>query len=977
MCNQLSPEQIAERLHNNVYQYFAHNVNSRDLGDDYNFLECQQAESFLRAIAHAFGWETPQMNQAIDFEYYLSEMNAEEPEDTDFTINLETGEVTEVAKTRGWVDCAILNIESSVLWEMKSPTNLNGYPRPLTPSNLRQLRRYWQHMNAPRPRYLLLSNFREFRIYDTNLPESADPISQFPLEEIHENLNAFPFFSSNPNQAIAEQVREISTTAARQLVGVFNQLIEREIEEEIALRFITRCGLMMYLEDVEFGGGYLLPREDGIAVGRFRHALIQILGSQHIHVQTHLFPLMQSLGQETPQGIYADLPYVSSEWFQFDASETFEIRDEELQSLLSCAEHDWSRLNPVIFGNIVESCFTDAERLEGGIYYTDPDDIELIIGPLITELWERRINAISNMPALGGPDSPSRRRRWTQWQRAIIELRCLTVLDPACGSANFLYMAYLEIKRLEAELFSLHQEWIGDIHQGTFSGDFRVQEWEFIFPQNMIGYEIQPRAAQVGRLVMALAGMESAIEHSIGQNPLPLINAARIECFDSLIDDSGDDTQIREWDDTTLIIGNPPFMGARGGSLRRNLGTVYTNALFELYSDRLNNSSDLSMYFIRKAQEMVRDGRSQCFGLIATSSCTAPESRGVLESGIEENLVITLAYKIRDWPVSGANQPISIICMERESDNHLIQPTRLAIERNGDLSLVEQIYCTLTNYDMTEMLQPLAANVGRCFQGYKGMDKHYRVIDVETATQLLAAQNGAGGPSNSDVVIQLADGQYFKDRTFKWIIDFRNFDEITASNYLAPFQWLADGSNPRIAQAPYNGIGLEDWIIGKNTNENGEETSIAKYNHQDRWWQVMWNRRGDMWPAIEELGLENFIVKQEVAARSFHFEIIPTSTAPDGALYAILSDNRWELGVLLSDIHEVWFLEMSANRGISGRYQTPVFESFPIPPEPNEEQITSIETAVLAYYERIDQLLPLEAYEGRLDIMMRDPPPPL
>ena len=102
--------------------------------------------------------------------------------------------------------------------------------------------------------------------------------------------------------------------------------------------------------------------------------------------------------------------------------------------------------------------------------------------------------------------------------------------------------------------------------------------------------------------------------------------------------------------------------------------------------------------------------------------------------------------------------------------------------------------------------------------------------------------------------------------------------------------------------------------------------------------------------------------------------MIPTTVAPDGALYVILSERRWELGVLLSDIHEVWFNEISANRGNSGRYQTPVFESFPIPTEPSNEQINLIEAAVSTYFERIDDLLPLEQYNGRLDQLMRDPP---
>ena len=428
---------------------------------------------------------------------------------------------------------------------------------------------------------------------------------------------------------------------------------------------------------------------------------------------------------------------------------------------------------------------------------------------------------------------------------------------------------------------------------------FNLDAFTFIYPENMFGFEIEEWSASVGRLVMALAGLTTAIDFDIGQAPLPLRNSANIRCVDALLD--GEQEVQREWDNfaiqsiddprpnfVNIIIGNPPFKGGR--NLRDALGADYTELLFTQYNGQLKRSADLATYWVRKAEDCLIQGRCDAFGLVTTSSITQPASVGVLGYGLENGLVISLAHRIRDWPNSGASQTISITCMERDDEgaqfvdslntipgmneeivsgilnsgldnflsileydsigmdygieqlsliegineelairimnsarNHcnlrISQPPRLATERNGGLEECDRIYKHLRNFDMQPMLDPLAANMGRCPQGYKGFYKENPgglMITEAQAQNLLEQSNGDNGPDNSDVVLNFAPGSYMDNRQYEWIIDFKEMAYDNAIEYLGPFAHLEEN-------------GRQDNVLSKDEDSYGRLFPV--------WWQ--------------------------------------------------------------------------------------------------------------------------------------------
>ena len=180
----LSVQQLSDRLQL-VHDRFANQINSRDLGPDYNFLERQQAGHFIDAIADAFGWTNQQMD-AYTHEYRIENLPGIQEGDVDFDDDMNL-----VPKTHGWIDCAFI---PHVIWEMKSPTNANGSARPLSAQNETQLWRYWTALPAPKPRYLILSNFREFRIFESTLGSGAEAVHVFPLARYMNTRIAFHSF---------------------------------------------------------------------------------------------------------------------------------------------------------------------------------------------------------------------------------------------------------------------------------------------------------------------------------------------------------------------------------------------------------------------------------------------------------------------------------------------------------------------------------------------------------------------------------------------------------------------------------------------------------------------------------------------------------------------------------------------------------------------------------------------------------------
>ncbi|MEI6065538.1 MAG: type IIL restriction-modification enzyme MmeI, partial [Pseudanabaena sp. ELA748] len=407
-----------------------------------------------------------------------------------------------------------------------------------------QAGRYYLRLKKEnRPRYVMFCNFDEFHIYDFD-NQSDEPVDIIHLEELPRCESAFSFMRGSKTTPLFRNNQTIITEkAARRLGDLYNALLERgrdrkwrEYTELQAQRFVLQCVLAMFAEDLD-----LLP--DNLFTRCVKDCIDNKLSS--FDVLGGLFESMNKLGI-TPAGRYQDVEYFNGGLFKEIHSIELEIG--ELRILDAAASADWSKVRPSIFGNIFEGAFQSDEgkkkRHAHGIHFTSEGDIKRIVLPTIADYWRDRINSAHTLSAL---------------QALHQELSEYKILDPACGSGNFLYVAYQELKSVE---FDLLQRLQGLDPMREFTA--------LVTPQQFFGMDINSFAVELAKVTLMIGRSVAIRKLNLPESSLPLDTLDQnIICTDALFTD---------WVKADAIIGNPPFLG--GKHMRLNLGDDYIDRVF-------------------------------------------------------------------------------------------------------------------------------------------------------------------------------------------------------------------------------------------------------------------------------------------------------------------------------------------------------------------------------------------------------------
>lgn len=399
--------------------------------------------------------------------------------------------------------------------------------------------------------------------------------------------NQTPIFRNN-------QV-EVTDRTARKLGELYQLIVERQkrtnprgFDELKIQRFILQCVLAMFAEDRE-----LLPRDLFIScVQDCRN------GGSTYDVQGGLFREMNQPGI-TPAGRYKGVDYFNGGLFS--TIHPIELTAEELNFLDACAREQWTNIRPSIFGNIFEGAIDPKKRHAHGIHFTSEVDIRQIVRPTISDYWEERIDAASNIGELN---------------KLQMELQSYRVLDPACGSGNFLYVAYQELKRIEKLLLNK----IAERRQKPPS----QVEMGFVTLLQFYGIDTNPFAIQLARATMMIGRKIAIDKQGLTEPALPLDTLDKnIVCQDALF---------TEWTKADAIIGNPPFLG--GKNMRLTLGDDYINRVFKRFPD-VKDSADFCTYWFRLAHNHLgENGRA---GLVGTNSISQGKSRVATLDYITQN----------------------------------------------------------------------------------------------------------------------------------------------------------------------------------------------------------------------------------------------------------------------------------------------------------------------------------------------------
>lgn len=601
------------------------------------------------------------------------------------------------------------------------------------------------------------------------------------------------------------------------------------------------------------------------------------------------------------------------QWFNgglFDGDDVLPLTTDDLAALVTVAGLDWSHIEPSIFGTLFERGLDPSKRSQLGAHYTDPVSIMRIVRPVVIEPlereWEAARTAIqAGMAAWlkGGKGSKKGHDdAHAAFQDYMQRLSDYRVLDPACGSGNFLYLALQALKDIEhkamldAETLGMSMGFAG-FHTG---------------PHNVLGIELNSYAAEMARVTVWIGEIQWMLKHGMPYAKNPVLKPLdTIACRDAVMNEDGSEAF---WPNCDAIVGNPPFLGDK--KMRGELGDAYTDALRNCYAARVPGGADLVTFWFEKARAQIEDGKCKRAGLVATNSIRGGANRKVLDR-IVASTGIFEAWSDEPWINEGAAVRVSLVAFGERETARLDGNPVSAI--NADLTGGHADNAT----DLTRANR-LSENSGVAYQGPVLVGPFD--VDGNTARVWLTQPNPHGKP-NADVMRPLINGKDITSRSRGlWVVDFSAMSETDASLYELPFQHVKQHVKP-----------LRD--------------SNRDQSRKERWW--LHGRLGTEWRS-SIADLPRYIATTRVAKHRT-FVWLPATSWPSDAVVGIARSDDTSFGILHSRFHELWSLGLCTWLGVGNdpRYTpTTTFETFPFPlgltPDLSPESYDNPQAAAIA-----------------------------
>jgi len=766
------------------------------------------------------------------------------------------------------------------------------------------------------PPLLVVCDMDRFEVH-TNFTDTAKRVHAFDLTGLAQaaNLDILRKVFHDPHALRPDVTRErITQEAADRFGELADGMRVRGVPAERAAHFLMKLMFCMFGEDIG-----LLP------AGLFTRV---VQGAQRNPAQfaKRLQNLFAAMAEGGDFGADSILRFNGG---LFEDAEVIPLTPEEVNILVAVNEYDWASVEPSVFGTLFERTLDPGKRSQIGAHYTSREDILTLLEPVLMAplrceweevkrccegLWANIEKAVREKPKTAKPlaakKSKSAKPRTLKeskhrqaFDRALLDfaerLAHVSVLDPACGSGNFLYVAINLLLDLEKEV----------IAYGATRGVMLLPQ---VRPTQLAGLEINPYAHELAQVVIWI-GYLQWMHHNGFKVPVdPVLDPIEtIRCTDAILDLS-DPQHPKEpqWPAADFIVGNPPFLG--GKLLRTNLGDEYVDKVFSVWDKRVPREADLCCYWFEKARSVIEQGRSSRAGLLATQGIRGGANRKVLQR-IKQTGDIFFAESDRDWVLDGAAVHVSMVGFDGGS-----QQTRVL-----DGKPVKQVHANLRATADTTIAQPISGNLGFSFMGDTKVGPFE--IDEKQAIGFLRLPN-PHGKANSDVVVPWVNGLDVTRRPRDiWIVDFPPGTPLDrASLYEAPFTYIEEHVRPV-----------------RKTARSGDVTGVAWWIHQ--------RPRPDMRALLARLS--KFIATTTVSKHRL-FVWMECPTLPDHQLIVFARSEDWFFGVLHSRIHELWALRQGTQLETRPRYTpTTCFETFPLP-EPSKKQ----EAAIAEAARELDQL---------------------
>jgi len=615
----------------------------------------------------------------------------------------------------------------------------------------------------------------------------------------------------------------------------------------------------------------------------------------------------------------------------FDSADALPLDRDALEILARVACLDWSSIEPSILGTLFERGLDPGKRAQLGAHYTSRDDILLIVEPVLMRPLRRRWDEVKKKAAklhqewqqadsAGGAKTRARNRLSKLLTGFADEIADTKVLDPACGSGNFLYVALKQMLDLEKEVILFATELGLPMFFPT------------VAPEQLYGIEINEYAHELAQATIWIGYIQWLRENGFGQPKEPILKSLdTIHRMDAILAFDDDRNPIEpEWPEADVAIGNPPFLGDK--KMRAELGDSYTDSVRDLYSRALPGGVDLCCYWFEKARSLIDSGKLKRAGLLATQGIRGGANRQTLER-IKETGAIFWAQSDREWILEGAAVHVSMIGFDDATAGTCELDDRAVASIHPDLTSV---------VDLTKAGR-LPGNGATAFIG---PSPHGRFdIPPELAQDMLEDRGNPNRKMNSEVVRPVASAiDITRGSRGLYTIDFATLSIEEASLFVAPFEYVRRTVQP--------------------VREKNRRLAYA-----EKWWQY-----GEPRPGMREAlsTLERFICTPRVAKHRV-FVWCPGGTLANDGTVVFAREDDYFFGVLHSRVHELWALRQGTQLEDRPRYTpTTCFDTFPFPWPPGTEpvddpRVQAIAAAAKDLVEKRDRWLnPAGATEAEL-----------
>ena len=766
---------------------------------------------------------------------------------------------------------------------------------------------YWQHIVPHRPRYVVLCNFDEFLVYDFDL-QLYEPVDRLVTTELPQRYLALAFLLPEAKKPQFGNDRiAVTRDAAQAMANLFTSLLHRGIPRKHAQRFTLQCVVCLFAEDID-----LLPR------GLFTELVEECLsGGNTYDLMGGLFRAMNTPAG-TKGGRFRQVRYFNGGLFR--DVEALELPREELELLAQAARENWSKVQPAIFGTLFQQSTDRRERHAQGAHFTNEAAIQKIVFPTIVRPWRDRIAAARTLEALAAI-------------RRDLERFC--VLDPACGSGNFLYVAYRELVRVEMDLVNrMRREF-----SSTKAGKRAMSVTSFVSIRQLHGIDNNEFAVELAKVTLLLgkklafdeitATMRGQLGLPILEDALPLDNLDdNIVCQDALFN---------PWPAVDAIIGNPPYQSKN--KMQEEFGADYVHRLRERYRD-VPGRADYCVYWFRRAHDHLPAGGRA--GLVGTNTIRQNYSReGGLDYITQNGGTITEAVSTQVWPGEAQVHVAIVNWIKGKSPGRKILMTQDGDSLDSPWSqvAVEQINAALSPATDVTAAQALRANY-ESGTSYQGQTHGHRGFLLRPAEAREMIERSA---SNAEVVFPYLIANDLLGRRdgspSRWVIDFQQLDLHKASTYEAPF------ARTEALVLPTRKKAVERETARNAAVTDGRATNKHHAGFLAHWWHLSWGRP-ELLTALSQL--PRFIACGRVTKRPV-FEFVSSAIRPNDALQVFALADDYSFGVLQSVVHWRWFVERCSTLTRRFRYTSAtVFDSFPWPQHPTLRQARRVSRASVA-----------------------------